>query len=89
MVSWVIIEVLIEKAPKYALKVKILSKNATKPVMKGTYLTPEMANVLKNALISAGKPEDDLNKMAIKLGYEIPSNELLEKMGYVKEWAIF
>jgi hypothetical protein len=62
-----------------------LSKNATKPVMKGTYLTPEMANVLKNALISAGKPEDDLNKMAIRLGYDIPSSEFLEKMGYIKE----
>ncbi len=62
-----------------------LTKNATKPVMKGTYLTPEMANVLKDALIAAGKSEKDLNKMAIKLGYEIPSNEFLEKMGYTKE----
>jgi spore coat protein CotF len=53
--------------------------------MKGTYLTPEMANILKDALISAGKSEKDLNKMAVKLGYEIPSNELLEKMGYVKQ----
>jgi hypothetical protein len=62
-----------------------LTKNATKPVMKGTYLTPEMAHILKDALIAAGKSEDDLNKMAIKLGYQIPSNELLEKMGYTKE----
>jgi len=62
-----------------------LAKNATKSVMKGTYLTPEMAHVLKDALISAGESEKDLNKMAIKLGYEIPSNELLEKMGYTKE----
>lgn len=62
-----------------------LSKNATKPVMSGTYLTPEMAHVLKDALISAGQSEKDLNKMAVKLGYEIPSNKLLEKMGYVKE----
>jgi hypothetical protein len=64
-----------------------LSKNATKPVMKGTYLTPEMANILKDKLGVAGeeKTKENVIKLARRLGYEIPSNELLEKMGYIKE----
>jgi hypothetical protein len=56
-----------------------LSKNATKNVMKGTYLTPEMANILAKKLEAAGETKEDVIKLARKLGYEIPSAELLEK----------
>lgn len=64
-----------------------LYKNATKPVMKGTYLTPEMANILADKIELTGEPKSKENilKLARNLGYEIPSNDLLEKMGYIRE----
>jgi hypothetical protein len=62
-----------------------LAKDALKPVMKGTYLTPEMANVLADKLEGAGEDKEAVIKLARRLGYEIPSESFLEKMGYVKE----
>jgi hypothetical protein len=59
---------------------KFIRKNILNAVPKGTPLTVETANVLKE---EAGGDEEAALKAAIKLGYEIPSDDFLETLGYI------
>lgn len=66
----------IEKGPEY------MKKHILDSVPKGTPLTSETAQLL---LEEAGGNEENAIKAAKKLGYEIPSNDLLKRLGYVFE----
>lgn len=58
---------------------KKLRENIFNSVPKGTILTPEAAEVL---LQEYDNDMEKAEKAAIRLGYDLPSEELLRKMGY-------